>query len=73
MGKSLESSTQVKGSSVDMSTGSSMGRGKQVGRRGGRNLWKSSSDHFSFLRDKGSKVINREVQRSNRALRREEV
>lgn len=65
MGKSLESSTQAKGSSVDRSTGSSMGTGKQVGRRGSGSLWKFSSDHFSFLRGKGSKVINREVKKSN--------
>lgn len=71
LGKSLESSTQVEGSSVDRSTGSSMGTGKQVDGRVG--IWKFSSDHFSFLRDRGSKVINRKVQKSNRALKKEEV
>lgn len=35
LGKSLESSTQVEGSSVDRSTGSSMGTGKQVDGGGG--------------------------------------
>lgn len=62
LGKSLESSTQVEGSSVDRSTGSSMGTGKQVDGGG----WESGNSLLIISVFSETEEVRSSIERSRK-------